>query len=405
MTVLDRSRTERVTFRDVFANGEYRALWLAQLASIGGDQFARLALAVLVYDRTRSALLAAVTFAVSVVAQFASGLALGWVADRWPRRTVMITCDLLCVPLVLVMAIRGMPLAALVVLLFIVTLALPPFLSARMALNREILGPARFPLGNGITMATYQVAQLAGFALAGLVIAAAGPRPALVIDAATFAASAVIIRLGVAARPAPAPSGASRAGRRGIRTGWRLVHARPVAFTAMLLLWLAAFYGGAPEGVAAPLGASYGGARATGWLLAALAAGATAGLLAYPRLISGVKGIRYAAVAAAGACAVLGLFALSPGLAAACAVLVASGLCTGYGAAAGGALFEVIPDERRGQASGLVGAGMSLGQGLVIIVAGAAAGHWSPADVLAGCGGAGTILAFFLVIRWRRVTA
>ena len=72
------------TFREVFAVGEYRALWFAQLLCIGGDQFARVALAVLIYDRTGSPALAAVTFAVTAVAMAAGGLLLGWTADRYP---------------------------------------------------------------------------------------------------------------------------------------------------------------------------------------------------------------------------------------------------------------------------------------------------------------------------------
>src|ERR1700689_2197493 len=71
-----------VTYRDVFAVGEFRALWLAQLLSVAGDQLARVALTVLVYDRTRSALLAAVTYAASIIAVFAGGVLLSGLADR-----------------------------------------------------------------------------------------------------------------------------------------------------------------------------------------------------------------------------------------------------------------------------------------------------------------------------------
>jgi hypothetical protein len=48
----------------------------------------------LVYDRTRSALLAAVTFAAGVVPMFIGRLALSGLADRLPRRQVMIGADL-----------------------------------------------------------------------------------------------------------------------------------------------------------------------------------------------------------------------------------------------------------------------------------------------------------------------
>ena len=41
-------------FRDVFAVAEFRALWLAQILSVAGDQLARVALTVLVYNRTAS---------------------------------------------------------------------------------------------------------------------------------------------------------------------------------------------------------------------------------------------------------------------------------------------------------------------------------------------------------------
>lgn len=40
-------------FRGVFAVTEFRGLRLAQVLSLGGDQLARVALTVLVYDRSR----------------------------------------------------------------------------------------------------------------------------------------------------------------------------------------------------------------------------------------------------------------------------------------------------------------------------------------------------------------
>src|SRR6266699_1513753 len=112
----------RATFGAVFAVGEFRALWLAQVLSVAGDQLARVALTLLVFDRTHSALLAAITFAASVVPAFIGGITLSGLADRLPRRRVMIACDLARVVLVAVMAISGMPIAVLVGLLFLVTL-------------------------------------------------------------------------------------------------------------------------------------------------------------------------------------------------------------------------------------------------------------------------------------------
>src|SRR5580704_5473884 len=117
---------ERATYREVFAVAEFRALWLAQLLSVAGDQLAKVALTVLVYDRTHSSLLAAITFAVSFVPAFLGGLTLSGLADRLPRRTVMIACDVIRGVLVLAMAVPGMPLAVTVTLLFVVSMLMAP---------------------------------------------------------------------------------------------------------------------------------------------------------------------------------------------------------------------------------------------------------------------------------------
>ena len=74
----------RATFGEVFAVSEFRVLWLSQLLSVIGDQLARVALTLLVYGRTHSALLAAVTFAASVLPIFLGGVTLAGVADRLP---------------------------------------------------------------------------------------------------------------------------------------------------------------------------------------------------------------------------------------------------------------------------------------------------------------------------------
>jgi hypothetical protein len=96
---------KNTSFSEVFAVRAFRAPWLAQPAPIAGDQFACAAATVLVYDRTRSALLAVVTFAASIVPMFVGCLTPAWMADRYPRRTVMITCDLISLALVLEMII------------------------------------------------------------------------------------------------------------------------------------------------------------------------------------------------------------------------------------------------------------------------------------------------------------
>jgi hypothetical protein len=60
---------------------------------------------------------------------------LSGLADRLPRRTVMIVCDLSRAVLVVIMALPGLPLALRVAPLFVVTLISAPFSSARSAVR------------------------------------------------------------------------------------------------------------------------------------------------------------------------------------------------------------------------------------------------------------------------------
>ena len=396
------SASSGATFGEVFAIPEFRALWLAQVLSVTGDQLARVALTLLVFDRTHSALLAAVTFAASVVPTFVGGITLSGLADRLPRRAVMIACDLIRVALVAVMALAGVPIAVLVVLLFLVTLVGAPFLSARAALYPDILHGDRYVLGTAVTLTTLQFAQVVGFAAGGAVVAFFGVRTSLLIDAATFAVSALITRLWVRPRPAAQPAARYRARTGdGVLDGIRLVFTNPALRIPMMLGWLAAFYN-VPEGVSAPLAATLGGgAVAVGFILASQALGASVGAVAFSRLVAPATRMRWMNSLAVMACAVLVLFVFRPPLPVALAVLALSGVFDCFQLAANASFVTATPPQQRSQAFGIAQGGMSLGQGLAMVVAGAAAGRYDPNLVVAASGAIGAVVA--IVIAFSRM--
>jgi MFS family permease len=389
----------RATFGAVFAVGEFRALWLAQVLSVAGDQLARVALTLLVFDRTHSALLAAVTFAASVVPAFFGGIALAGLADRFPRRRVMIACDLIRVALVAVMAVSGIPIAVLVVLLFLVTLVGAPFLSARAALYPDILTGDLYVLGTAVTLTTLQFAQVLGFAAGGAVVGFFGFRVSLLIDAATFALSALIIRIWVrhwpAARAVAEPESGTGGG---LLEGIKLVFSSPALRIPMLLGWLAAFYN-TPEGVSAPLAATLGGgAVAVGFILAAPALGASVGAIAFSRFVAPARRVRWMSPLAAAACGVLVLFVFDPPLPIALMVLALSGIFDCFQLAANASFVAATPARQRSQAFGIAQGGMSLGQGVAIVVAGAAAERFAPNLVIAASGAVGAVAAIAIAV-------
>ena len=186
----------RATFRDVFADGEFRAIWLAEFASIAGDQFARVALTVIVFQRTGSPLLTALTYAMTYLPWLVGGLFLSDLADRFPRRDVMIAADLARLVLVGVMALRGMPLWALVLLLFAVVTLDAPFQGARSALRATIMPDDRYTLGLAASQVTREAGVVAGFVAGGVIVSVLHARTALLIDAGTFALSALLLSVG-----------------------------------------------------------------------------------------------------------------------------------------------------------------------------------------------------------------
>ncbi len=120
------------------ANREFRALWLAEVQSLIGDQLTIVALAILVYDRTGSALLSAVVYSLTFLPALAGGLGLSQLADRYPRRTVLVVSSLIQGMLIAIMAIPGTPLALLCGLVVLARLVNAPGNAAQNALTREV---------------------------------------------------------------------------------------------------------------------------------------------------------------------------------------------------------------------------------------------------------------------------
>ncbi|MBO0803265.1 MAG: MFS transporter [Nocardiopsaceae bacterium] len=390
----------KTSFTDVFKVGEFRALWASQILSVGGDRLALVALTLLIYDRTRSPLLAAIAYAAGNVPYILGALFLSGLADRFGRRGVMVTCDLIRAALVIAMLIPGMSLYALIALLYVVTTVQPPFDAARSAVLGDILTGEKYAVGAATMQMTMRMLVVGGAAVGGLTVALVGARPALGIDAATFIASGVLVRAGLRARSAAAstsrPNGLSL-----LFAGIRLVFADKALRTLMLIGWLAAFYE-IPEGIAAPYaGALHAGAVATGLVIATSQIGAVIFTPAFAKGIGPLRRLRWMGPMAALACGILVITAVRPGLVGSMVVFAVSGSFAIYQIAANTAFVQRVPNERRAQAFGVANAGLVVGQGVAFAVAGFACEFVPPATVVAVGGGVGAVIAIYLALRWR----
>jgi MFS family permease len=387
------------TFRDVFSVGEFRALWLAYLASVAGDQLALVAVTVLVYDRTRSPLLTALAYSAGFLPSAAGGISLARLADRYPRRTVMVVCDIACLVIVALMATPGLPLLLVVALLAIVTLLAAPFRAARSAMLPDILTGDRYVMGTATMTITNRTGRTLGLAGGGIAVAFLGAHAALAVDAGTFAVSALTVRLGVRLRPVHARERHQESGV--VSSVFKNRRLR----TLMLFGWLVPFYA-VPEGVAAPYAhLLHGGSAATGLILAAGPAGGIVGSTAFSRLVEPDRRQLYMGPLAVAACAILVLCFARPPLIASLVVFAASTLFSCYQLAANSAFVQAVPPSWRGQAFGLANGGINVGQSAWFAIAGAAAAAVSPAVVIGLSGLIGAVIAASLAVSWHRLPA
>ena len=171
---------------------EFRRLWAADVISLLGDWAGRLALTVLVFERTGSSAWAAGVTAVSLAGFVGIGQVLATLADRYSRINVMLVADVARAALFAAMVI-SMPVGGLLVLAFLAGLATPPFEAARAAAMPDLVPEERY--GDALALAgiSVQSSLVVGSALGGLLLTVVEPSVALAINAASFLVSALLL--------------------------------------------------------------------------------------------------------------------------------------------------------------------------------------------------------------------
>ena len=376
----------RVGYGDALASHEFRALLGAQAVSIAGTSIAAVALTILVCTRTGSAFLSSLTFALGFVPYVLGGGVLSSAVDRVRPRRLVNSCDAGSAVTAASMAVPGIPIGALLVLLFVLGTFSAVAGGARGALVRSTVTDAAYVPARSLMKLAAQIAQIAGNAIGGGLVVVAGTSGAILINAATFAFALVLIRLRVGDHDNPgtrSASGVLQDSLRGAREIFR--HARLARL--LLLGWLVPMFSVWPEALAAPYISGHGSsARLVGWWLAALPAGTIAGDVVGVRFLSPERQRRLVGpIAAAGFLPYL-LFGLDPPVAAAIALLVVSGATGMYSLGLDGLVRATTPDRLFARTMTLNQAGLMTLQGVGFALAGAVAEQISPSSAVAVAG-------------------
>lgn len=368
---------------------EYVGLLASRVVSLVGDQLARVALTVLVFDRTGSASLSALTYAVTFLPVVLGGPLLGGLADRLPRRRLLVVADLLRAALFALMAAPGVPLTVLLLLVLLAALVEAPWAAARAPLMREVLtDEAGYQRGSGLDEALDQSGQVLGFLAAGGLLLVMAPTTALLLDAGTFLLSALVVRLLLDPHPPVERRHERQPARLDAVVGVRAATA-PGARRPLLLALSGLSLSIAPEALAVPYAAQLGGGPLlAGLVLAMNPLGSVVGLL----LVGGVPPGR-----ARHWLLPMALLTLVPLLALALplptavvlALLLLSGIASSYSLPARVAFVEAVPVPVRGRAFAAASSALSTGQGLGIALAAGLAAVVDPGTAIAGCAAVG----------------
>lgn len=403
---LPEPRPGSVGYSAVFAVREFRAVFVAHLLSMLGEVVCGIALSVLVYRATGSPLLSALAFAFALLPYVIGGTLLSAVADRYPARRVLVVCDLASAVCVAAMVVPGMPVGLLLVLRCVPAAISPVFSGTRAATLGDILGKGDlFVLGRSVIRLTAQGAQLAGFAAGGLLLTAVSPRAVLAITAASFVASALVLRLGTRRRPARAD------GRRGALLGdslrgIRQLSAVPRIRALFLLNWVPPTFVVMSEALMTPYSDGLGlGSTGLGLLMCGMPIGAIVSETLAGTLLGPAGRARLTLVVAV-LCMLPSLgYVFEPSFGWALALQVATGCGMSYSLGLDQWFIAAVPEELRGRAMTLLTAGLMTAQGLGMAAAGAVAEVAPVHLVVTAAGVSGTVCSLLVVVMVRRGNA
>jgi MFS family permease len=294
----------------------YRRYFTGQIVSLSGNWMQIVAEMWLILSLTGSGLAVGITSALQFLPMLLFGAWGGLLADRFPKRSLLtVTQTLMVLP---ALALWGLTTAGAVVPWMVYALVLTRGAinaidnPARQSFAIEMVGTDRVVNAVSLNSVLIHSARILGPAGAGLVIATLGVGPCFLINALSFVAMIVALRVMEPGELHPAPKAARGAG--AVRAGLRYVLSTPALAVPLAMMAVVGTLGFNFQ-VLLPLLArfSFDGGPATYTALAmAMAAGSVVGALAAGA--RGQAGPRLLIAAAAGFGAVALIAALAPTL-------------------------------------------------------------------------------------------
>jgi MFS family permease len=280
-----RARALAVDISPLRESVPYRALWLGQLVSQFGTNMRVVAVAYQIFQITHSTVAVGFVGVVELVPLVVFGLIGGAFADRRDRRMLSAQAQVGLMAssgALVVITLAGHPTVLWIYILLAVSSAFAAIdRPARSAMVPSLVPPGGLPAAMALRQVVFQVTQIVGPALGGVLIASlpvhggGSPGVAIIyfIDAATYIAG--LVSLHWVPMMMPEMEGEPQASLQSVREGLAFAVKRPVIFSIFLVDLIAMIFG-MPRAVFPALAERtfHGGAGILGLLYAAPAAGA-----------------------------------------------------------------------------------------------------------------------------------
>jgi MFS family permease len=258
------------------ASRDFRLLWSGSVVSAMGSQFARVGLYVQVYSLTGSPAAVGLLGLSGLAGSFAGVFVGASFIDRHDRRTTLLWSQLAAMGVAVALVLGAMSGHPPLWLLHLAN-AGTWFLAAihgpaRQAAIPRLLDEARVPAAVALNQAGWQVASIVGPALAGVLIAAAGPEAAYAVDAATYT---VGFLAALALRSLPPEAAVIDRGAKAVATGFRFLGENRLLQSTFVVDLVAMIFG-SPQALFPVIAVQqlHRGPEVVGLLFAAPAAGA-----------------------------------------------------------------------------------------------------------------------------------
>lgn len=357
-------------YRELFRVAEFSPLFSVVTVRYGAMTMQGISLGVLVYARTGSPLLTALSMFGPSAAQLLGALTLLSFADRVRPRVALVATAASFAAVAAVLATPGLSTTITLALVGASGLVSVIGNGVQWGLLAEILPASRYLLGRSLFTMSNGIMQMVGFGVGGLLVAATSARATLLLAALAHAAAAVIARLRIADHRPRAD------GRISVRTTWmdnRRLWSAPYRRRLFAATWV-------PNGLIVGCEAVFVpyAPRWAGLLFAASAAGMLAGDVLVARILTAAGRARMRMPLRLLLAGPYLAFALHLPIAVATVLILVASLGYGSTLLLQEELLATVPRPLIGHALGLHSCGLLAMQAIGASVAGTLAGRLSP---------------------------